>query len=71
MRLALGGITIGILGALALTRIIAGLLYGVKPTDGATFVAAALVLLVAVLLAALVPARAAARMDPMVALRQE
>jgi predicted permease len=70
-RLALGGITAGVLGALALTKIIAGLLYGVKPTDAATFVAAALVLLVAVLLAALVPARAAARLDPMVALRQE
>ncbi len=70
-RLALGGIAVGVLGALALTRIIAGLLYGVKPTDAATFIAAALVLLVAVLLAALVPARAAARVDPMVALRQD
>jgi putative ABC transport system permease protein len=71
LRLALAGIAAGVLGALALTRIIAGLLYGVKPTDVTTFIAAALVLLAAVLLAALIPARAAARVDPLVALRQE
>ena len=71
LRLALAGIAAGVLGALALTRIIAGLLYGVKPTDAATFIAAAFVLLIAVLLAALIPARAAARVDPMVALRQD
>ena len=71
VRLALAGIVIGVVGALALTRIIASLLYGVKPTDAATFVAAALVLFGAVLLAALIPARTAARVDPMVALRQE
>jgi putative ABC transport system permease protein len=70
-RLALGGIAAGVLGALALARIIAGLLYGVKPTDPAVFVSAAVVLLGAVLLAALIPARAAARVDPMFALRQE
>jgi putative ABC transport system permease protein len=70
-RLALAGIVVGILGALGLTRVISSLLYGVKPTDAATFVAAALVLLGAVLLAALIPARTAARVDPMIALRQE
>jgi ABC-type lipoprotein release transport system permease subunit len=43
----------------------------VKPTDVGTFIAAGLVLLVAVLLAALIPAQAAAQVDPMVALRQE
>jgi putative ABC transport system permease protein len=71
LRLAVAGIAAGVLGALAFTRIVAGLLYGVKPTDLATFVAAAFVLLAAVLLAALIPARAAAKVDPMVALRQE
>jgi putative ABC transport system permease protein len=70
-RLALGGIAIGIFGALALTRIIANLLYGVKPTDATPFLAAALVLLAAVLLAAALPARAASRVDPMIALRQD
>jgi len=71
VRLALAGIVIGVVGALALTRIISSLLYGVKPTDAATFIAAAFVLLGAVLMAALIPARTAARVDPMVALRQE
>jgi predicted permease len=71
LRLALAGIAAGVLGALALTKIVAGLLYGVKPTDLATFIAASLVLLAAVLLAALIPARAAAKVDPLVALRQE
>jgi putative ABC transport system permease protein len=71
VRLALAGIVIGVVGALGLKRIVASLLYGVKPTDAATFVVAALVLFGAVLLAALIPARTAARVDPMVALRQE
>jgi len=71
VRLALAGIVIGVVGALALTRIISSLLYGVKPTDAATFIGAAFVLLGAVLMAALIPARTAARVDPMVALRQE
>ncbi|HEV8038215.1 MAG TPA: ABC transporter permease [Bryobacteraceae bacterium] len=71
VRLALVGIVIGVVGALALTRIISSLLYGVNPTDAATYIAAAFVLLGAVLLAALIPARTAARVDPMVALRQE
>jgi len=71
VRLAIAGIAIGVLGALALTRITANLLYGVKPTDAPTFIAAAFALLIAVTLAALIPARAASRVDPMIALRQE
>jgi ABC-type antimicrobial peptide transport system permease subunit len=71
LRLALAGIAAGVVGALALTRIMASLLYGVKPADVATFLAAAFVSLIAVGLAALIPARAAARVDPIVALRQE
>ena len=70
-RLALVGIAAGIAAALAMARIIASLLYGVKPADILTFGASALVLLIAVALAALLPARAAARVDPLVALRQE
>jgi putative ABC transport system permease protein len=71
LRLALAGIGVGVASALLMTRIIASLLYGVKPTDAFTFALAALVLTAAVLLAALIPARAAARVDPMVALRQD
>jgi len=71
LRLAFAGIAVGVVGALAMTRIIASLLYGVEPTDLATFLTAALVSLIAVLLAALIPARAAARVDPMVALRED
>ncbi len=71
LRLALMGIAAGVLAALAMTRVIASLLYGVKPTDIATFIAAALLLLTAVVLAGLIPARAAARVDPMIALRQD
>jgi predicted permease len=71
LRLAAVGIAVGVVASLAMTRVIAGLLYGVKPTDIATFIGAALVLLIAVAMAALIPARAAARVDPLVALRQE
>ena len=55
LRLAFAGIAVGVLGALAMTRIIASILYGVKPTDIVTFLTAALVSLIAVLLAALIP----------------
>ncbi|HLK22754.1 MAG TPA: ABC transporter permease [Bryobacteraceae bacterium] len=71
VRLALAGIAIGVIGALALTRIVANLLYGVKPTDPATFFTASIVLLAAAMLAAALPARTAARVDPMIALRQD
>lgn len=71
LRLAITGIAAGILAALAATRILATILYGVKPTDPLTFTAAALVLLTATALAALLPARAAARVDPMKSLRNE
>ncbi len=71
LRLALAGVVAGAASALLMTRIIAGLLYGVKPTDLPTFAIAATVLMAAVLLAALLPARAASRVDPMLALRQD
>ncbi|HYL77156.1 MAG TPA: ABC transporter permease [Bryobacteraceae bacterium] len=71
LRLAVAGITAGILAALAATRILASMLYGAKPTDPLTFTTAALILLTAAALAAILPARAAARVDPMKSLRDE
>ncbi len=71
MKLVLTGMAIGILAALALTRVIRSLLYGVTPTDPATFALVSLLLLVIALLACWLPARRAARVDPMEALRDE
>jgi predicted permease len=68
---ALLGIAAGTVSALAATRTLASLLYGVKPADVTAFAAAAAVLFAAVLAAALVPARKAARVDPVETLRQE
>jgi putative ABC transport system permease protein len=69
--LAAGGIAIGAAGAVALTRLMASLLYGVGATDGFTFITTALVLGLTAILAGYFPARRAARVDPMVALRHE
>jgi predicted lysophospholipase L1 biosynthesis ABC-type transport system permease subunit len=69
MRVILVGCVLGILGALALTRVLRALLFGVSPTDPLTFVVSALLLLAVALLACWVPARRAMRVDPMGALR--
>jgi hypothetical protein len=69
--LVLAGIALGLAGAFALTRVVASLLFGVTTTDPATFVAVPLVLVAVALLASWVPARQAARVDPMVAFRAE
>jgi putative ABC transport system permease protein len=71
MALALVGITLGLMGAFALTRLLQGLLFEVGPTDPLTFVGVAIVLSAATLVACYVPARRAARVDPIIALRME
>jgi len=69
MLLAVIGIGIGVAGAVAITRYMAALLFGVKPIDVITFTGVAVVLAIVVLVACLVPARRAAKIDPLEALR--
>jgi putative ABC transport system permease protein len=69
LALAIAGLGIGALGALALGRALRSLLYEIRPTDLATYVGAGLVLLAVAVVACAVPARRAAGIDPMIALR--
>jgi putative ABC transport system permease protein len=71
MRLTSLGLALGLAGAVAVTRVLSSLLYGVKPTDPLTFLIISLSLAAVALLACYVPARRATRIDPMAALRYE
>ena len=64
------GLALGIAASLALTRLMSGLLFGIGATDPLTYVSVPVVLLLVTLLASYLPARRAARLDPLTALRR-
>jgi ABC-type antimicrobial peptide transport system permease subunit len=71
MRMVIIGLVLGLIGALALTRVFASLLLGVGTTDPLTFVGVAILLFAIALLACWIPARRATKVNPVVALRHE
>jgi ABC-type antimicrobial peptide transport system permease subunit len=71
LKMALSGIAIGLVAALGLTRLMVKMLYGVSATDPATFMVIASLLTAVAVLASLVPAHKATKVDPMLALRSE
>jgi putative ABC transport system permease protein len=71
MRMVLAGLAVGLIAALALARMLGTFLFGVPPTDPFTFAAAALLMLSAAVVACLIPAIRAARVDPFETLRSD
>jgi ABC-type antimicrobial peptide transport system permease subunit len=71
LGLAISGAGVGLVGALIVSHLMAGLLYGVRPTDPLTFVGVTLLLTVVALAACYIPARRAMRINPLIALRYD
>jgi putative ABC transport system permease protein len=71
MALAIIGVALGLMAALALTRVMEGLLFGVSATDPLTYMIIALLLMLVALLACYIPARRATKVDPLIALKSE
>jgi len=70
-KLALAGVVLGLVGAVALTRVMASLLFGVSPTDAGTFCVVPLIVLLLILVGCYIPARRATKLDPVIALREQ
>jgi ABC-type antimicrobial peptide transport system permease subunit len=71
IMLAIVGVTIGIVASFALTRLMSDLLFGVSPTDPATFIVIPIVLIFVAFISCFFPARSATKVDPIVALKYE
>ena len=71
LKLAFGGVAMGLVAALALTRLIETLLFGIQPSDPITFLGVAVTLIVIAVMASFVPAFRAVRIDPIVVLRND